>query len=502
MSVATGTREGRLVLLATVLGSGVVFLDATIVNVALPALGRALGAGLGQLQWTVDAYLLTLTAFLLPGGALGDRLGRRRVFVWGLLCFGATSALCGLAPSPAALAAARALQGVAGALLVPGSLAVLRASFRAEDEGRAIGAWAALSGVTTAAGPLAGGWLAGAVSWRAIFLVNLPLVAAATLAAIRFVPESRDPGRGRPDLAGGALAALGLGLVVFALIGAGEAQPGQRATLLPAALAGGACLALFLALEARRAAPMLPLGLFRAPAFAGANSLTLAVYFALGGAMFLTILQLQAGLGWSPVAAGAALMPVTAIMLALSPAAGRLTPRHGPALLTAGPVVIALGLLLLGRLAPGARWSADVLPGAAALGLGLALTVAPLTATVLGAAPPAKAGVASAVNNAISRLGGLLAVAVLPVAAGIAPADLAAGRFTDGYRRAMTLAAALAAAGGLVAALTLRPSARARRRRPAPPPRAAPAARARARAGRRAPPPRAPAPPPGSRPRG
>ena len=491
MAIAAGTREARLVLLATILGSGVAFLDGTIVNVALPAIGRGLGADLADLQWTVDAYLLTLTAFLLPGGATGDRVGRRRVFTVGLASFGATSVLCGLAPDPRWLAAARLLQGVAGALLVPGSLSVLRASFRTEDEPRAVGTWAALAGISTAIGPLAGGWLAENVSWRAIFLVNVPLVLAALWAA-RFVPESRDPTRRRPDLLGAALAAVGLGGVVLALIGAAEHGPDRRVTA--AGAAGVAALAAFLGVEARRRDPMLPLALFRSRPFAGVNAATLAVYFGLGGAMFLLVLQLQTGLGWSPLASGAALLPVTALVAALSPAAGRAAAAVGPRpFLAAGPLLVAGGLLLLGRVGPGARYAADVLPGVLLLGTGLGATVAPLTTVAMGSVEPERAGVASGVNNAVARLAALLAVAVLPLAGGVTSASLARGAMTAGYGRAMSIAAAVTAAGAVAALLTLGPApargaagpggapgggraaparARARRSRPAPPGRA------------------------------
>jgi len=474
------SRQQRLTLVATILGSTVVFLDSTVVNVALPAIGRALHADLADLQWTVDAYLLTLTAFLLPGGALGDRLGRRRVFSVGLAAFGATSILCGLAPDPRWLAAARLVQGVAGALLVPGSLSVLRASFRPEDEPAAVGTWAALASVSTAFGPLAGGWLAEAVSWRAIFFVNAPLVAAALWAA-RFVPESRDPAKGRPDLLGAALAALGLGGVVLALVEG--AERGLDGRTVAAGATGIAGLTAFLAVEALRRDPMLPLGLFRVRAFTGVNATTLAVYFGLGGAMFLLVLQLQAGLGWTPLASGAALLPVTALLTALSPLAGRAAGALGPRpFLATGPLAIAAGLFLLGRIGPGARYAADVLPGILLLGIGLGATVAPLTSVAMGCVEPERAGVASGVNNAVARLAGLLAVAVLPLAGGMTTASLAHGAMTAGYGRAMTVAAAVTAAGAVVALLTLGPA----------PARGAAAPRG-ARGGARAAPARAPA---------
>jgi EmrB/QacA subfamily drug resistance transporter len=465
-AIAAGTPHARGILLATVLGSAVAFLDTTVVNVALPAIGRGLGADLGGLQWTVDAYLLTLTAFLLPGGALGDRLGRRRVFLAGLVAFGATSALCAATTSAAQLAAARLAQGIAAALLVPGSLAILRSSFRGEDEGRAVGAWAALSGLTTALGPVAGGWLA-AISWRAIFLVNVPLIAAAAWATLRCVPESRDPTRGPADVAGAVLAAAGLGGMVAALVGA--AGRGATPVVLAAGAGGAVALAAFLVVEARREFPMLPLALFRSRTFSAVNALTLAVYFGLNGALFLFVLQLQAGLGWSPIASGAALLPVTALVSSLSPVAGRLAARTGPRLfLAAGPSLIAAGLWWLGGVGPGATYAADVLPGVLLLGAGLGATVAPLTSAALDAVPRERAGIASGVNNAVARLAALLAVAALPLAGGIPAEAVAKGDLGPGYRRALGIAAAAAAGGALLALVTLRPLPRApARRRPA-----------------------------------
>jgi EmrB/QacA subfamily drug resistance transporter len=494
-AVAYRSAQGRGVLLATILASGMAFLDGTVVNVALPVIGRSLGAGLPELQWTLDAYLLTLTALLLPAGAVADRIGRRRVFIAGVVAFAATSALCAAAPDATVLAIARSLQGLAAALLVPGSLAILRASFPPEDVARAVGAWAALSGVATALGPLAGGWLAGAISWRAVFLVNAPLAAIATLVAVRCVPESRAAASRRIDVAGAVLATAGLGGVTFALI-----EGGARARAVPAvaAASGTAALVAFVLLEARRGDPMLPLTLFRARGFSAVNALTLAVYFALSGAAFLTTLQLQVGVGWSPFAAGAALLPITLLVLLLSPVAARLaTPPRAWAFLAGGPLGCAAGLVLLGRVGPGAEYVRDVLPGIAALGAGLGVTVAPLTTVALEAAPPDRAGVASAVNNAAARLAGLLAVAALPAAGGIAPADLGRGDLGPGYRLALGVAAATSAAGGLLAALTLRPRAPAPRAAAAAPGERAPAPR-----GRRPPRPRGRGARPGRRPRG
>lgn len=453
--VRYGNAAGRGVLLAAILGSSLAFLDSTAVNVILPVLGRELGASLGELQWTLDAYLLALAAFLLPGGALGDRYGRRRVFTVGMIWFALASLLCGLAPSAGALVAFRAVQGLGAALLVPGSLALLRSCFPAEEQSRAVGAWAGLSGVTTALGPLLGGWLADAASWRAVFLLNPPLAVLAVWAALRYVPESRAPRAPRLDAAGAALAAAGLGAVTYALIAAtGDAAAPGRIAL--AAGAGVAALAAFVAVERRAPAPMLPLSLFRSRQFIGVNAATLGVYFGLGGATFLLMLQLQRTLGWSPLAAGASLVPLTLFLLVLSPLAGRAAGRIGSrAPMTAGALVVAAGLALLARAEPGASYVTGVLPGVATLGVGLGLTVAPLTSAALAAVEPERAGVASGVNNAVARAAGLLAVAVLPLAAGVRPEHLTTGDLTPPFRRAMVIAAALAAAGGAVAWATV-----------------------------------------------
>jgi EmrB/QacA subfamily drug resistance transporter len=457
--VSLHSARGRGVLLATVLGSGVAFLDGTVVNVALPVLGRELHAGIAGLQWTVDAYLLTLTALLLVGGSLGDALGRRKMFVAGLVWFAVASAACGLSPSIGALVAARAVQGAGAALLVPGSLAVLRASFAEEDQGRAIGAWSGLSGVTTAIGPLVGGWLIEAWSWRVVFFLNIPLTAVAAWVALRCVPESRAPERRRIDLPGAAAATLGLAGSVYALI---EARR-QDATIAIAAVLGVVALAAFVWIESRRSEPMLPLELFRSSQFSGSNAVTLAVYFGLSGATFLLVLYVQSVLGYSPLAAGAALTPVTILLLLLSPAAGKLAGRIGcRPLMTAGPVVVAAGLALLAGLGRGSSYVRALLPGMVVFGVGLATTVAPLTIAVLESADERHAGIAAAVNTAVARLAGLLAVAVLPLLAGIAAADPQS--LVAGYARAMSICAALCAAGGACALVTLRPVAAAARR--------------------------------------
>jgi EmrB/QacA subfamily drug resistance transporter len=463
------------VLLATVLGSGIAFLDATVVNVALPTIGDELDVGIAGLQWVVNAYTLTLSGFLLLGGSLGDHYGRRRVFVIGVIWFAAASLLCGLAPSAEALVAARALQGIGGALLTPGSLAIIEASFRAEDRAPAIGAWSGFGGVTAAIGPFLGGWLVQAASWRWIFLINLPLAAAVVWVAQRHVPESRDPSVGRGlDYTGAALAAVGLAGVVYALTdGPGFGWTSPR--ILLAGAVGVAALVAFVVWERRSRHPMLPLDIFASRQFTAANLVTLVVYGALGGALFLMPIQLQRVVGFTPLAAGVALIPITVVMLLLSARAGRLSARIGPRLpMTLGPLLVAAGFVLYTRIGPGASYLADVLPGMLVFAFGLTLTVAPLTATVLAAAPREHAGIASAVNNDVARAAGLLAVAVLPVAAGISGAGaLDPGRFNDGFHVAVLIAAALCAAGGLISWFGIR--------NPAPEP-AAPAATAAGRA--------------------
>jgi EmrB/QacA subfamily drug resistance transporter len=456
--------RGRLVLLATVLGSGIAFLDATVVSIALPAIGEDLDADLTGLQWTVNAYALTLAGLLLIGGSLGDRFGRRRVFVIGVAWFAVASLLCTFAPTVEALIAARAVQGVGAALLTPGSLAILEASFHPDDRGAAIGAWSGLAGITTAIGPFLGGWLVEAVSWRLIFLINLPL-AAVVLWASRAIPESRDASvQGqRLDLRGAALTALGLAGVTYALTEGPANGWGESATVL-LGLLGVAALVAFVPAERRSPNPLVPLDMFRSRAFSIANALTFLVYGALGAAFFLLPIELQVVAGYSPIAAGAALVPMTLVMLLLSKRAGKLAARIGPRLpMGLGPIVAAAGLLLLLRIGPDAGYLTDVLPGVIVFALGMSLTVAPLNVTVLGAAGEDRAGVASAVNNAVARVAGLLAVAVIPVVAGISGTDeLVPADFDDGFTMGLVICAVLCAAGGVVALAGI-PSAAARR---------------------------------------
>ncbi len=455
--IAFASGPGRWVLLVAVLGSGIAFLDGTVVNVALPEIGRDLDASTSSLQWMLNGYMLTLASLILLGGSLGDRLGRRRIFVIGVAWFTAASALCAAAPSDEALVLARLLQGVGGALLTPGSLAMIEASFRKEDRARAIGAWSGLTGVAVALGPLLGGWLVEAVSWRAIFLINLPLGLFVVLAASRRVPETRDPDADGPlDVTGALLAALGLGGTTYALI---EAPNGASAAVVVGAVGGVLALLAFLLVERRARNPMLPLTMFRSRQFSAANGVTFVVYAALGGVFFLLVAFLQISLGYSPIAAGSASLPVTALLLLFSARSGALAQRIGPRIpLTVGPLGIAAGMLLMTRIDPGDSYVGSVLPAVLVFGLGLVLVVAPVTATVLAAADERHAGIASGINNAISRVGGLLAVAVLPLVGGLTgDAFYDPAAMTDGFHMAMVVAAALSALGGLIAWLTIDP---------------------------------------------
>lgn len=450
--------RGRWAVAACAIGSGMAFLDQTVVNVALPAIEDDLGAGLAGQQWTVNGYLLTLSSLLLVGGSLGDVHGRRRVFVVGLAAFAATSAVCAAAPSITVLVAARVAQGVAAALLVPASLAILEASFRPDERAPAIGAWTGWSGIATAIGPFVGGWLVDAVSWRLVFVLNLPFALVAITIALRHVPETRDEeSSGRVDVRGGLLAMAALGGIVLALI-EGPVRGWTAPSVIVGAALGGLAAVGFLVVERRVDDPMLPLSLFRSRQFNGANLTTLVVYFALGGATFLLVIYLQQVLGYSALEAGASLAPITVALLVLSARAGRVAVRIGPRIpMTVGPAVAAVGLLLLLRIEPGESYAAAVLPGIIVFGLGLATTVAPLTATVLAAAPDRQTGVASGVNNAVARTAGLLAVALLPFLADVPQGRTGvATEFTAALHRALGITAALLVAGAVVAAATIR----------------------------------------------
>jgi len=455
-----GTPEARWVLGATVGASGLAMLDATTVNVALPAIGTDLDATVAGLQWTVNAYTLSLASVILLAGSLADRYGRRRVFQIGIAWFAGASLLCAAAPTVGALAVARALQGIGGALLTPGSLAILQASFASGDRARAVGAWSGLGGIAAAIGPLLGGWLVGAGSWRAIFWINLPVAAVVLWVTPRHVPESRADAPGEPgarfDLLGAVLTALGLGASTWALIAAGD--QGASPVVLAAGTAGVLALVGFLLVESRARAPLVPLELFASRQFSGVNLVTFVVYGGMAGLFFLLVVYLQQVAGYSPLVAGTALLPVTVLMLLLSSRAGALAERIGPRRpMTGGPLVMATGMLLLARIGPDPSYATDLLPGALVFGLGLSATVAPLTATVMSSADPRRSGVASGVNNAVARTASLLAVAVLPVAAGLTgEAFRDPERFASGYRVAMRISAALVASGGVLAWLTIR----------------------------------------------
>ena len=455
--VEWGTPAGRGVLLATVLGSGMAFLDATVVNIAIPAIGDAMGASVAGLQWILNGYTLALASLILIGGALGDRFGRRRVFLIGVAWFAAASLLCGLAPTTGALVAARALQGIGGALLTPGSLAILQSSFAPGDRARAVGAWSGLSGVAAAIGPFLGGWLVDTGSWRLIFLINVPLAVAVIVVAVLYVPETRDPASvAGIDIQGAVLTAVGLAGVTWALIDIGE--HGASGASLSDGAGGFAALAGFIAVERRGRHPMLPLDIFRSRQFTAANLVTFVVYAALSITFFLLVVDLQLVLGYSSLQAGLATVPITALMLLLSARAGLLADRIGPRLpMTLGPLGMAAGLVMLGRIQAESSYPVTILPAVVVFGLGLSLTVAPLTATVLAAVDARYAGIASGVNNAISRGAGLIAVAVVPGLAGLTgDAYRDAALFGSGFRTAMLISAALAAAGGTLAWVLIR----------------------------------------------
>ncbi|HEY2903234.1 MAG TPA: DHA2 family efflux MFS transporter permease subunit, partial [Polyangia bacterium] len=407
------SRNQRLVLVASILASFVAFLDIAVVNVALPAIRRELGGGIALQQWVVDAYLLALGSLILTAGSLSDLFGRKRVLASGLCGFAATSLLCAAAPSVQVLIVARGLQGVAGALLVPSSLALIIANFQGPAQGKAIGTWTAWTGISFVLGPLAGGALVDAGSWRWVFAINVVPVAATLAVLARVEPEARATSHTPVDLVGAALCAVGLGGIIFALI----EQParGWSAPSIYLPLAGGVLVfGAFLIFERATEHPMLDFTLFRRPNFAAGNLATVAIYAGLTASTFLLTVFLQQVAGYSAMAAGLALLPVTLIMFALSPVFGRLATRHGPRLfMTAGPIATAAGFALMTRLDARASYLSQLLPGVLVFGLGLAATVAPLTAAILGGIDQRRAGIASAVNNAVARVAGLLAIAAI-----------------------------------------------------------------------------------------
>ena len=452
-TIGWGTPRAKAVLLTTILGSGMAMLDSTIVNIALPRIGADFDASVAGLQWILNGYLLSLASLILVAGSLGDRYGRRRVFTFGVIWFGVASLLCGLAQNTETLVAARVLQGVGGALLTPGSLAILQSAFAREDRSRAIGAWSGLSGIAAAIGPLTGGLLVQLWSWRLGFLINIPLAAVCVWLARRYVPESRDEQlTGHPDIVESVVGALGLAGITGALVEAPERGIGDPLVVV-AGVVGVAGLFAFGLLQARGRDPLVPPSLFGNRTFVLANALTFLMYAALGGVLVLMVLQLQVSLGYSPTAAGLASLPITLIMLLLSARSGGLAQRIGPrAQLVVGPLLVAAGMLLLRNAEPGAGYLDGVLPGIVLFGLGLAAVVAPVTATVLAAAPDRYAGVASGVNNAVARTGSLVAVSALPAVVGLTGAKYAdPSAMTESWQQALLVCAVASAIGGLLA---------------------------------------------------
>jgi EmrB/QacA subfamily drug resistance transporter len=457
MDLRVSSAKGRWVLLATVLGSSVAMLDGTVVNVALPSIGRTFGASEAELQWVVNAYTLTLAGMILLGGALGDRYGRRRIFVIGLVWFALASALCAVAVNAPMLIASRALEGIGGALLTPGSLAIIQSSFAPDDRSRAVGAWSGLGGVASAIGPFLGGWLVGSVGWRWVFLINLPLVAVTVAVTVRHVPESTgETSSGRFDAGGAVLAVLALAGITYGLT-ASSSGPAWQAIV--AAVAGIGCAAGFVVRERRLGdSAMLPLDIFASRQFTMINVITFIVYGGMGVVFFVFVQALQVVSGFSPLDAGISLLPFTILMLLLSARSGQLASRIGPKLpLTLGLAVAACGMLLMTRIGSKASYLTDVLPAVTVFGLGMTAVVAPLTATVLASADVRHAGVASGVNNAVARAGSLLLVAAIPPLTGLTgDAQAHPARFATGFHESVVIGAALLAAGAVLALLTVR----------------------------------------------
>lgn len=462
-----GTSAGRGALTAIVLASGLAFLDTTVVNIALPAIGRQFDVGFSAMQWTVNAYLLTFGSLLLLGGGLGDRFGRRRIFLLGLASFSLFSVCCGLAPNILALIAMRAAQGAAAAVLIPGSFAMIATIFHGEDRSRAVATWSALVGTAAAAGPFIGGWLIDVASWRLVFLINVPITITSFCLAYRYFPDRpvETSGTGL-DVRGAATVTIGLTGIVYAII-EGPIRGWRHPGIVVAGATGVASLLLFFRIEQVVPHPMMPLRLFHNQEFSAANLLTLGVYAGYNAALFITVLQLQISLGYSALAAGAALIPIELLLLILSPWVGRTAYRIGYwRLLTIGPLLCAGGFLLLADVSSGTSYISGVLPGVLLFSLGFALTVAPLSTTVLGSVAPRYVGVGSGVNNATARVGGLLAIALLPAVAGASAfTTLNEDRFTHVFQSTMWQAAGLCAIGGLIGLYVVLAS----RRSPHPP---------------------------------
>lgn len=441
----------RLTLVAAILGSALVFIDSTVVNVALPAIQRDLGGGLAAQQWIVDAYLLTLGSLILVGGSLGDIYGEVRVFRIGVASFGLASVLCAVAPTSNTLIAFRGLQGIAGALLTPASLAIITSTFSGAERGAAIGSWTAYTGISTVVGPLVGGWLIGISTWRVIFVINIPIAIATLLVTMRMAQnETRREGV-RVDYVGAVLCVAGLGAIVFGFIE--QPQHGWDALILGCILGGAALLALFVLWEMHTSQPMLELRLFRLRNFSVTNVETLAVYGGLSAWGFFLVLFLQQIAGYTPFQAGLATLPVTVVMFLLSRYAGRYSMQYGPRwFMGIGPLVAGLSVGLLARLPAHPDYWTDLFLPLVGFSLGLALTVAPLTTTVLSDAGPGDAGIASGINNAVARVGGLIAIAVI----GIAAASGTAGLTLHGFRTSMLLTGGLMCVGGIIGATLIR----------------------------------------------
>jgi EmrB/QacA subfamily drug resistance transporter len=450
--------EGRWVVAGAVLGSGAVFLEASVVNVALPSIARDFHLGVAGLQWVVNAYLLTLSALMLLGGALGDRSSRSRVFSMGAVGFAGASLACAFAPNATILIVCRLFQGISGALLVPNSLAMLEAAFEGEDRGAAIGQWAAWSAVSTALGPLVGGWLVDALSWRWVFASVVPFGVGAAVIASRYMRTDDQKTDGLPsiDFLGAALITLALAGMVGGLT-AGPDRGFDDPLVLVAVVGGLVLLAAFFVYERNRAGALLPLDVFSSRQFTGANITTLFVYASLTALFLLLMLELQNVLGYSALRAGSSMLPINVLMLVLSPFAGRLAERIGARLpMTIGATIAAIGMGLFTRVRPGVSYVGAVLPAAIVFGIGLSIFVAPLTAAVLAAVPKDRVGVASAVNNAVARLAGLLATAIIPIAAGMAGAGgLQPGEIANGFVRGMWISAGLCLAGAVIAWTTV-----------------------------------------------
>lgn len=443
--------QGRWVIATAVLGSGIAFLDGSVVTTALPSIQKTFGSNLAGQQWVVTGYLLTLGSLLVVGGSFGDLFGRRRMFVFGLLGFIVTSLLCGIAVTLPMLVLARVLKGVAAALLVPGSLAMLSSVFHPDDRARAIGAWSGLSTISSALGPFLGGWLIDSVSWRFVFLINVPLAAAAIVIAQRFVPETRGDEHRPIDMPGIASLSIGLGALVYSLIEGPDR--GWPPSTVVAGVIGICALTIFVVVELKSSTPMVPLSLFRSRRFSGTNAATFVIWGAIGAVFFLLTLHLQNDLGYSALEAGAATLPITALMMLFSARSGAFAQRIGPRLpMTFGPLVIAGGFVAMARIEPGSSYLRSVLPPVLLFGVGLVIVVAPLTATVLGAVEDRYAGVGSAINNAVARISNLLAIAVLPALAGIAGTG---GSLNKGFAKSMFICAAMAVVGSLLCFTTV-----------------------------------------------